>query len=33
MFFQIDVGNGLAIYDRCPQIKFAVAGGLLKEAN
>jgi GntR family transcriptional regulator len=32
MFFQIDFGNGLAIYDQVVrQIKFAIAGSVLKE--
>ena len=34
MFFQIDFGNGLAIYDQVVrQIKFAVAGEVLKEGE
>jgi GntR family transcriptional regulator len=34
MFFQIDFGNGLAIYDQVVrQIKFAVAGAVLKEGE
>jgi GntR family transcriptional regulator len=34
MFFQIDFGNGLAIYDQVVrQIKFAVAGEVLKEGD
>jgi GntR family transcriptional regulator len=34
MFFQIDVGNGLAIYEQIVrQVKFAVAGELLKEGE
>lgn len=34
MFFQIDVGSGLAIYDQVVrQVTFAIAGGLLKEGE
>jgi GntR family transcriptional regulator len=34
MFFQIDFSNGLAIYDQVVrQVKFAVAGGVLKEGD
>ncbi len=34
MFFQIDFGNGLAVYDQVArQVKFAVAGGVLKEGE
>jgi GntR family transcriptional regulator len=34
MFFQIDFSNGLAVYDQVVrQVKFAVAGGLLKEGE
>jgi GntR family transcriptional regulator len=34
MFFQIDFNNGLAIYDQVVrQVKFAVAGELLKEGD
>ena len=34
MFFQIDFGNRLAIYDQVVrQVKFAVAGGVLKEGE
>ena len=34
MFFQIDFGNGLAIYDQVVrQVKFAVAGEVLKEGE
>ena len=34
MFFQIDFGNGLTIYDQVVrQIKFAVAGQLLREGE
>ena len=34
MFFQIDFGNGLAIYDQVVrQVKFAVADELLKEGE
>jgi GntR family transcriptional regulator len=34
MFFQIDFGNGLAVYDQVVrQVKFAVAGGVLKEGE
>ena len=34
MFFQIDINNGLAIYDQIVrQMKFAVAGGVLKEGE
>jgi GntR family transcriptional regulator len=34
MFFRIDFGNGLAIYDQVVrQIKFAVAGKVLKEGE
>jgi GntR family transcriptional regulator len=34
MFFQIDFSNGLAIYDQVVrQVKFAVAGGVLKEGE
>jgi GntR family transcriptional regulator len=34
MFFQIDFGNGLAIYDQVVrQVKFAVAGRVLKEGE
>ena len=34
MFFQIDVNNGLAIYDQVVrQVKFAVAGEVLKEGE
>jgi GntR family transcriptional regulator len=34
MFFEIDFGNGLTIYDQVVrQIKFAVAGQLLKEGE
>jgi GntR family transcriptional regulator len=34
MFFQIDFGDGLAIYDQVVrQVKFAVAGDVLKEGE
>ena len=34
MFFQIDFGDNLPIYDQVVrQIKFAVAGGVLKRGN
>jgi GntR family transcriptional regulator len=34
MFFQIDFGNGLAIYDQVVrQIKFAIAGNAIKEGD
>ena len=34
MFFQIDFGNGLAVYDQVVrQVKFAVAGEVLKEGD
>jgi GntR family transcriptional regulator len=34
MFFQIDFTNGLPVYDQVVrQVKFAVAGGLLKEGE
>jgi GntR family transcriptional regulator len=34
MFFQIDFGNSLAIYDQIVrQIKFAIAGDVLKESE
>jgi GntR family transcriptional regulator len=34
MFFQIDFGNGLAVYDQIVrQIKFAIAAGAIKEGE